>query len=322
MITGQDILRGVLLPAAVAALVVLAGALFGPAWRVRRALVPLGAGVAFSAAFAALMQRVPPVPPLDSVDWLFYAALVIGAVAAVDSVFWREQPALPGAAPQRETRVLDYSTPDLHAPRTSTFAQLVRFLVVIALAAVLVWLLVRPLLVFSWTGRSGYYWIGGIALTMSLLWLALDVLARRAGGRTLALVMATAAALSALTILLSGSQKLGQLGGMLTAALFAVAVVGMFLPRASVARGMVPVYAALQTSLVVTASEHVYASLLTPHAILLLVAAPMAWLGQVVPARRPRTRAAVQLVAGVAPAAVAAILAARAFARAATDYSY
>jgi hypothetical protein len=85
---------------------------------------------------------------------------------------------------------------------------------------------------------------------------------------------------------------------------------------------VVLVYVVLHTSLVVTASEHVYASLLTFHAALLLLAAPMAWLGQAVPARRPKTRAAVQVVAAVAPAAVAAILAARAFARAATDYSY
>src|SRR5688572_16192240 len=102
MITPRDILLGVLLPAAIAALVVLGGALFGPVWRLRRALVPLGIGVACSAAFAALMQRVPPVPPLDSVDWLFYVALVVGAVASVDAIFW-DQPKPREALPERES---------------------------------------------------------------------------------------------------------------------------------------------------------------------------------------------------------------------------
>jgi hypothetical protein len=66
----------------------------------------------------------------------------------------------------------------------------------------------------------------------------------------------------------------------------------------------------------------VYAGLVTPHAVLLLLAAPAAWLGQIVPGRRNRTRAAVCLAAAVAPGAIAAILAARAFAQAAKDSSY
>ena len=84
---------------------------------------------------------------------------------------------------------------------------------------------------------------------------------------------------------------------------------------------MVVVYATLQTSLVVTASEHAYASLTTPNAILLLLAAPLGWLGLLVPAHRAGARAAAQVAAMVAPAAAAAILAALAFARAAQDYS-
>lgn len=297
MITARDILLGVLLPAAVAAMTVLLCALFVRSWRLRSAPVPLGIGLAFAAGFAALMQRVPPVPPLDSVDWLCYAALVTGAVAAIDSMSWE-------------------SVSNVFALR------LLRFAVVLYLSCVLVWLLVRPLLVFNWTGRSGYLWIAAITITMAMIWLALDTLAQRAGGRALAFAMASVAALTALTVMLSGSQKLGQLGGMLTAALFAVAVLGIFFPGVPVARGMVLVYATLHTSLVVTASEHVYASLRTPHAVLLLAAAPLAWLGQLAPARRPRTRAAVQILATALPAAVAAILAAFAFARDATDYSY
>ncbi len=190
MITGRDILLGVLMPAAIAALVGLAGALLGPAWRLRRALAPLGVGIAFSAAFAALMQRVPPVPPLDSVDWLFYVALVVGTVAAVDSMFW-DRPTALDAPFDRDARVLDYASPEPRAPRKGPLAQLVRFFVVVALSTGLVWLLVRPLLVFNWTGRTGQLWIGGIATLMSLLWFALDALARRAGGRSLATVSYT-----------------------------------------------------------------------------------------------------------------------------------
>src|SRR5688572_16651990 len=149
MITARDILLGVLLPAAVAAVTVLIGALFRPS-RLRRALVPLGIGLGFAAGFVALLQRVPPVPPLDSVDWLCYAALAAGAVAAIDSMSW-------------------------HGVSNIFALRLVRFVAALILSSVLVWLLVRPLLVFNWTGRTGYLWIAGITITMALIWLALDM---------------------------------------------------------------------------------------------------------------------------------------------------
>ena len=320
MITARDILWGVLLPAGVAAAVVFVGALFGRLWRPRRALVPLGVGAGFSAGFAALMQRVPPAPPLDSVDWLFYAAVVVGAVGAIDSFFW-DVPAARYAAEPPDARVLEYARDELAAPRKSLPSAIARFGVVLALSAVLVWLLVRPLLVFNWTGSSGPARIALVTLVTFLLWLALDALAARAGGRAMAVGLAIVAALSAVTVMLSGSQKLGQLGGLLTSALFAAAVAGLFFPRLLTARGIVLVYVMLHTSLALTASEHVYASLTTLNAILLLIAAPLGWIGLLVPARRSATRAAAQLAAMVVPAAAAAILAALAFARAAQDYS-
>jgi hypothetical protein len=320
MITARDILWGVVLPAGVAAAAVLLGALFGRRWRLRRAMVPLGIGIGFSVGFAALVQRVPPAPPLDSVDWLFYAAVVVGALGAIDSFFWDVPAARDGRAPP-DARVLDYARDERRAPRKSLPFALARFAVVLALSAVLVWLLVRPLLVFNWTGSSGYLRIALVALLMSLMWLALDALAARAGGRTMALGLAIVAALSALTVMLSGSQKLGQLGGLLTSALFAAAVLGLFFPSLLTARGMVLVYVMLHTSLALTASEHVYASLTTLNAILLLIAAPLGWICLLLPARRLALRAAAQVVAMVVPAAAAAILAALAFARAAQDYS-
>jgi len=319
MITARDILWGVLLPAAVAAVAVIGGALLGRAWRARRALVPIGIGAGFAAGLAALLQRVPPAPPLDSVDWLFYAAIVVGVAAAVDSISWDVPVAHDSSMP--EAHMLDYASGEVRAPRNGPLFWLARFATTLALATVLVWLLVRPLLVFNWTGSGGYVRIALIALTASLLWLALDALARRAGGRAMALAMALVAALGALTIMLSGSQKLGQLGGLLAAGMFAVAVLGLFFPLLMTARAMVLVYVMLHASLVLTASEHVYASLTTLNAILLLIAAPLGWLALLVPARRPGARGAALFVAMVAPAAGAAILAAIAFARAAQDYS-
>ena len=320
MITVRDILWGVLLPAAVAAVTILGGALLGRMWRARRALVPIGIGAAFAAGLAALLQRVPPAPPLDSVDWLFYAAIVVGVVAAVDSISW-DVPVAHDASVPHDARVLDYASGESRAPRGGLLFWLARFTITLALATVLVWLLVRPLLVFNWTGPAGYLRIALVALTASLLWFALDALARRAGGRAMALAMALVAALSALTIMLSGSQKLGQLGGLLAAGMFAGAGLGLFFPLLMTARAMVFVYVMLHASLVLTASEHVYASLTTLNAILLLIAAPLGWLALLVPARRPGARAAALFVAMAAPAAGAAILAAIAFARAAQDYS-
>ena len=320
MITARDILWGVLLPACVAAAAVLLGALLGRMWRLRRAMVPLGTGVAFATGFAALLQRVPPVPPLDSVDWLFYAALVVGAAGAVDSIFWDRRGASEAHAPY-DPGPLTYAREEARLPRGGAAYWVARFVLALALSAGLAWLLVRPLLVFNWTGSAGYVRIALIALGMSLLWLALDALARLAGGRAMAVGLAIVAALSSLTVMLSGSQKLGQLGGLLTSATFAVAILGLFFPNPVTARGMVLVYVMLQTAIVVTASEHVYASLTTLNAILLLLAAPLGWLGLLMPARRLVARVAVQLVGMVVPAAVAATLAALAFARAAQDYS-
>ena len=320
MITARDILWGILLPAAVAAVAVLGGALLGRAWRARRALVPIGIGAGFATGLAALLQRVPPAPPLDSVDWLFYTAIVVGVAAAVDSISW-DVPVAHDSGMARGAHVLDYASGELRAPRNGPLFWLARFAIMLALATVLVWLLVRPLLVFNWTGASGYVRIALLALTTSLLWLALDALARRAGGRAMALGMAPVAALGALTIMLSGSQKLGQLGGLLATGMFAVAVLGLFFPLLMAARAMVLVYVMLHASLVLTASEHAYASLTTLSAILLLMAAPLGWLALLVPARRPGARGAALFVAMVVPAAGAAILAAIAFARAAQDYS-
>jgi hypothetical protein len=254
------------------------------------------------------------------VDWLFYAAVALGVVAAIDSIFWDARVTRNLILPH-DAQVLVYASGALRAPRTGLPFWLVRFGIVFALAAVLVWLLVRPLLWFNWTGPIGYVRIVLLALTASLLWLALDALALRAGGRAMALAMAIVAALGAMTITLSGSQKLGQLAGLLTAATFAVAVLGLFFPGLMTARAMVIVFVMLHASLVLSANEHVYASLRTTNAILLLIAAPLGWLGLLVPARRAGMRAASQLVAMVVPAAAAAILAAIAFARAAQDYS-
>ena len=69
--TRDDILLGAMVPAGVAAAVVLLGWLVGG--RTLRASVPLGAGLGFMTGHA-LLWHVPSLRPVESIDWLFYAA--------------------------------------------------------------------------------------------------------------------------------------------------------------------------------------------------------------------------------------------------------
>ncbi len=322
MITLSDILLGVLLPAGVAAAVILRGRLIGGA-RAARAAVPLGVGGGFVAGHAALLG-VPRVPPLEAVNWLFYAAIVLGAVGMIDLLLSAPSPRrnsgttaygepAPGA-------ILDYDAADRPALR-GAWGLALRLLGVLALGLVLTWLLTRPLLVFHWTGSAGPVWIGGIGAVMAVVWLLLDRLADRTDGRpSLVVALAGVSAVSGAVIAMSGSQKLGQTTGLLTAGLFAAAVLSLPMRKLQAGRGVVLVYALLQTALIAVATEHLYASLATAHALLLLVAAPLAWLGELVPARRPRLRATARVAAAMVPATVAAILAGILFARAANEY--
>jgi hypothetical protein len=322
MITRDDILYGVLLPAGLAGMIVLAGGLLGrKAFRIGRGFVPMAVGFGFAGGYMGLL-RLPPIPPLDALGWLFYAAIGVGILGAIDAWLWgARQPAVdPCSSLHTRSDTGGRSTsapPALLSPAEPAWvggwSGLIRPVAVLGFSVLLVWLLTRPLLVYHWIGRDGPLWIGGIAGVMLLLWWILDRLAVHAPGSVLPFVLAGVAGISAAVMGMSGSVKIAQMGGMLAASLAAVAIVGGLFPHLASGRGLAMVFVLLHTSLVASASEHIYANLTSVHAVLLLAAAPLAWLGVLVPARQRALRAAVQLAAALAAAAVAAILAVLAF---------
>src|SRR5262245_51770547 len=153
MITTNDILLGALLPAVVSGLAVLGAWLLGG--RAGRAAASLGVAVGFVTAYGALFG-VPPIQPLDAIDWLFFAAIIAGALGAIDAWFYKPS-------------------------RKAIAVVLARLLVVLGLSVILIWLLARHLLVFEWVDWRGPVNIGAIALIMSGVWFATDQLARRSG---------------------------------------------------------------------------------------------------------------------------------------------
>ncbi len=288
MITTRDIVVGVLLPALVSGLVVFIGRLLGG--RAARAAASLGVGIGFVVAYGALFG-VPSIQPLDSIDWLFFAAIVAGALGAIDAWFWTS------------TRV--------------RWRFLARALVVVALSVSLVWLLARHLLVFEWIGWRGPVHIGLIALMMTLVWAFTDLLHRRSGAFSLNLTLACVTGIASAAIAMSGTIRFGQIGGILFATLAAVATLGILFFRNPTPPGAALVFSALYVGLVSASSQLflIYGGLAHLNAALLLLAPVCAWLGELVPSRNATVRASARLVAALLPATVAATLAAIEFAR-------
>lgn len=289
MFSSSDILLGAGLPAIVAALMVVVG------WALRgataRAAPPIAVALGFVAGYAAVLG-VPRIPPLDTINWLFYAAPTLGALGAVDS-------SLPSAS--------------------GRIARIARILLVMGLCVLFVWLLARPMLVYAWTDWRGPLYIGAIALVMATVWLSLDLLRKRGGATSLHLTLLLLAAVAAAIVAMSGSQKLGQIGGMLTAALGAVALLGLLRPSA-VASGITLLFALMYVALITTASEQLYANLTHTNAALLLAAPLCAWAGELVPRQRQLLRGLVRIGAAALVALVAALLAGIAFAHSQRGY--
>lgn len=292
MITQRDIILGVILPAVVCGLVVFVGWVMGG--RAARAGAPLGVAAGFVGGYAAL-SGAPGLRPLDSIQWVFHATIALGLLGAIDAVTWGR--------------------------RTKPFRWSIRAICVLGLSIAVNWLIARPLLVFAWTGWRGPVYIGALALIMLVVWVSLDLLARRGQAVSFNIALAAMAAVASAVVAMSGSQRLGQTGGLLTSAMSALAVLSWLLSGVGSAPGATLVFAVVYVALVSAASEHLYANLTSLNAGLLLAAPFLAWAGEFVPARRAWARGSTRIAATLLPGAIAIFLAGIAFAKAASDYS-
>ncbi len=287
MLTLTDILRDDLLPALLCAAVLAAG------WRVwRRRVGPsahwamgLAAGGAFVVGYRFITAAWPHWPPMDSQSALLALAVVAGLVGVVDG--------------------------------------LIRFPSWLRIEAALVvclggtWLLFAPLFGSDWKGdpAKGCLWVLGIGISNHALWSSTELLANRRHGAGMALHLTILAAATAGVVGMSDSLQYARLGGVVAAIAGAALVVGLVLPRFSIARGIGAVLVPL-TALMFLA--HLYAGLDLLNLLLLLVALPLTWLIELPRMRdsRPWLRVVLSTLILIAPLAVAGARAHAAFVKA------
>ena len=127
----------------------------------------------------------PQFPPIDVTSWpmfLSIAAVVTAtAVGAVNGVWWLKWP-------ER-----------------------------IAFSVLVPWLVLQPLIMWSWEGSEKYLFVGGIAAAFAVLWTSLDQYQRRVNTFTFSVLLLGYAAAASGLLILSGSALLGQLAGAIAA---------------------------------------------------------------------------------------------------------
>jgi hypothetical protein len=290
MFTTRDILLGGLLPGTIAFIVALGGLLLNT----RTIARPLAIGGGFFAGYFLLFR--PKIPPLDAIDWLAFIAA---------AVVFLELLQMGG------NRV------------SSAWGWVLRTGIVIGVALIATWLLARPLLQHAWEHPAGYVWIAGVTLSMTALWIVTNFVAGRIPAPAVFCALTLIFALSAVTAMLSASQKIGQIAGILTAATAGVAVASLIGSRdsRSTDRGGVLVPIVLFVGILACSSVHFYAEMTPTNSIVLLIS-PAAMLPAALPVVRRRGPIWQWLAAiGLAliPAGIATALAAIEFARATAE---
>jgi len=290
MFTRHDIIFGVVAPALVSAAIVLF------AWfatRDRALAVPIAVGVGFFTGFYLLFR--PTFPPGDSVHWLAWASLPAAAVGVVQ---WG---------------------PTRSASRWRGSVSLINFIVVAALAGAIIWLMLRPLFGSTWeeSRATGVIWIAAIALATAFWWILHDIQAARDSEPAFAVALTIVLALASATIAMTGSQTLGQIGGMLAAAVGAVALIGFFFGNLMLTRGGIMPIALLFIPLLAASLDGFFSTMPRHYAAGLFLSPLGGWLAElpVLRRRRPLTRGTIIVFASTALAAIVTILAFLAFRR-------
>jgi hypothetical protein len=253
MLTGWELGAAFVLPAAVTALLVVAG------WRLvhhhysarasRTWAGPAAVGAGVAAGWLAQFGWTG-LPPHDVVDWLLPLTIPLVVAGTFDALGWVPPPA----------RVL-----------------------AIALAVPFSFLLIAwPALTNS--GGAGLPWelLAAVALAMVPL-VSLDALVGQISTARYAAVMLACAGPAAVVLTGSGSARLGLIGVILASAMFGLLGASVPLGRAGRARGVTLVCGTLLAGLLW--SGYLYASLRPLDAVLLAVAPCLAWVGPFVPRR-------------------------------------
>lgn len=272
MFTRSDILFGFIAPFVLAAVLMLI-ARRGWNW-------PAAAGVAAAVliAFAACIER-PSLKPSDSLGWIWVIAIAAFGAGALASV--RRIPFLIFAA------------------------------AAVSVAIGGTWLFLRPLIPHTWSMPVGLAWISGIGLCIAMIGLMNEPPARRGGRFSVLLCLFFIAATSAGSLAISGSVKLGLLGGALTAGTAGMTIAAAW-RRPAGYHGLLFVFQVMLASLIMYG--HFYASLSPAPAVLLLVSPMFIFVPEWM--KQSGWRAdAIRLVAVLIPLAIAGGMAYREHAR-------
>ena len=196
MVTLEEILLGVALPFGVAMVLLIGAALATRPWAAFLGDLAVAAGVVAGYLGLARLGQVSGIQwsPGAAEGWLPHiggAAVVISIVVAVTGRRWIVWAAMP------------------------------------VLLTAVTWLTLRPIVANEWTGGEAVVWIGGVAFAASMIGLMSSEIERRVEGPVMPLVWLIVAGGASAGCVFGGSMKLAQLGGTLTAALAAMALVSM-----------------------------------------------------------------------------------------------
>ena len=275
----MNIMAAILVPA------VVAGITWVISWRMwrRRSLAPrghwggaVGIGLGFVSANMVLVSW-PPFPPNTAAQWLVYLAVAASALALYEGKLRRSP------------------------------AWLWRFR--FALSAVFMLILLRSMIMYTWTDPQALFWIAIIIPTTASVWKYLDDLAKRRTGAALPMSLWLVCAVAGVCLLVSGSALLGQLAGALAAMLGAAVLLGLWARGFTLSGGGISVFVLLYAGLLWQGCF--YSELPIASGGLLFVAPLAAWVGEMQAIARlsPKKAALARLTATAIPLAIAAALA-------------
>jgi hypothetical protein len=277
----QDYVWGLLVPALIGLLIPW---LAGPR---RMWTTPLALGGAFLAFYIGRLAW-PTFHPIDSLEWLWLIALIATLVGIALSL-WRVPVWAAG-------------------------------MVVLAAAVLMLWLLLRPLVPRTLSSSQAFGWFGGIAVAITLVWVILEWGAHRARGASFSLVLFLIAAGGGICLMLSSSQKLGQMPGAMAVALAAMSIVAWRQRQHGFSGGGMAVFVLLLAGPLVYG--YFFADLKSITAMLIALS-PLAMLLADLPylKLRPAWRVALRLALVLIPIAIAVSLAAVEFVRRSNEMS-
>jgi hypothetical protein len=247
MLTARDVWLGIMLPA------VLAAATMFVAHRAIKRRVGRRVSRTWSAPLAVALGVFtgtlalfgwPGVPPLDATEWPVLLILPLAAIAVVDA------------------------RSDLVPPA--------RFAIALAVVAVSLWLIARPLLEGDALGERPLEELALAAVLITAATASLEAISARGTAGAFTAILLAAIGGAALTLAMSGSQRLGQMAAALAAALGGGLVAGVVLGRGPAPRGLALVVGLTYLELLICG--YLYAELTAGNFVLLAIAPQAAWL--------------------------------------------